>query len=322
MNKTIIKAEKLTRVYDIPVKQGWMRSIFWPKYSQLTAVDGVSFEINKGESVALLGPNGAGKTTTLKMMTGLLHPSEGKIEVLGFKPYERDYSFLRQIALVMGNKNGLSWDLSSRHGFELYQTIYDLNKEEINKTIEELAEILEVSQVLDRPVRKLSLGQRLKVELIGSILHNPKILFLDEPTLGLDIMAKRSIREFLKRSNQTKGTTLILTSHDMADIEKVSERVMVINQGKMVFDGSMEKLLGRYKGKKYVTFVFSKEVKKEEMEKYGDIIEAKGYSYTLEIETKKQAGTIAEVSERYVVDDIDIIHVPLEEIIADLFGTK
>jgi ABC-2 type transport system ATP-binding protein len=145
---------------------------------------------------------------------------------------------------------------------------------------------------------------------------------LDEPTLGLDIMAKRSIREFLKRSNQTKGTTLILTSHDMADIEKVSERVMVINQGKMVFDGSMEKLLGRYKGKKYVTFVFSKEVKKEEMEKYGDIIEAKGYSYTLEIETKKQAGTIAEVSERYVVDDIDIIHVPLEEIIADLFGTK
>lgn len=315
----IIEVENLTKKFKVPVKQSWLKSIFIPKNSEVTAVDRVSFSVKPGEAVAFLGPNGAGKTTTLKMLTGLLYPTSGKVKVLGSVPVERKYDFLKKIALVMGNKNGLSWDLSAKQSFSLFETIYDLDHEEAEKTVSDLAEILEVSKSLEMPIRKLSLGQRLKMELIGAILHKPEVIFLDEPTLGLDVVAKRNIREFLRKTNKEKGTTIILTSHDMADIEKVCDRVIVINHGKIMFDGAIEKLTNKYRDRKYLTLLFKEKVSEEEVAKYGRIIDNKQLAYTIEVAGEDQAEVIAAVSEKMPIDDIDITHVPLDEIMADMF---
>jgi ABC-2 type transport system ATP-binding protein len=187
----IIEVKNLSKKFKIPVRQSFVRSIFIPKNKEVVAVDNISFAVERGEAVAFLGPNGAGKTTTLKMLTGLLYPSSGTATVLETVPVERKYAFLRKIALVMGNKSGLSWDLSARQSFDLFESIYDLKHEEAMETVNNLAEILEVTNNLDLPIRKLSLGQRLKMELIGAIMHNPEVVFLDEPTLGLDVVAKR-----------------------------------------------------------------------------------------------------------------------------------
>ena len=318
----IIEVKNLSKKFKVPVKQGFVRSIFIPKNKEIVAVDNISFTVERGEAVAFLGPNGAGKTTTLKMLTGLLYPTSGSVKVLETIPVERKYTFLRKIALVMGNKSGLSWDLSARQSFDLFESIYDLDHQEAMKTVGYLAEILEGSKSLDLPIRKLSLGQRLKMELIGAILHSPEIVFLDEPTLGLDVVAKRNIREFLRKTNKEKGTTIILTSHDMADIEKVCNRVIVINHGKIMFDDAIGKLTGRYRGRKYLTLIFTEEVAQEEVEKYGKVIDKKPLTYTIEVAGDEQAKVIAAVSENLPIDDIDITHVPLDEIMADMFGKR
>lgn len=315
----IIEVKNLSKKFKVPVKQSFIRSIFIPKNKEVVAVDNISFSVERGESVAFLGPNGAGKTTTLKMLTGLLYPSNGSTKVLGTIPFERKYPFLRKIALVMGNKSGLSWDLSARQSYDLFESIYGLNHTEATKTVNELAEILEVTKNMDTPIRKLSLGQRLKMELIGAIMHNPEVVFLDEPTLGLDVIAKRNIREFLRKINKEKGVTIILTSHDMADIEKVCDRVIVINHGKIMFDDAIGKLTSKYRNRKYLTLIFTEEVAEEEVAKFGKVIDRKPLAYTIEVAGDNQAKVIAEVSEKLPVDDIDITHVPLDEIMADMF---
>ncbi len=321
---SIIKTTNLSRNYQIPTKQSWWQLAWRPKFTQLEAVKKINLEINEGESVALLGPNGAGKTTTLKMMTGLLHPTEGQVEVLGYKPTDRKEEFLKQIAMVMGNKNSLSWDLSSIHGYRLYENIYELDHKKMEAKVKKLAKILDVTNCLDRPVRKLSLGQRLKVELIGALLHNPKILFLDEPTLGLDIISKRKLRQFIKKVNKEEGVTVILTSHDMADVEQVVDRVIVINNGKLIFDDSIKSLMKKYQNFKYVDFRFEKKVDRKHLEKYGQIINVAedGQLYTLELPQAGFGKKVSEISSKFEVDDIDIKHVPLEEIIEDLFKKK
>ena len=292
-----------------------------PKYDQLEAVVSLDLEICEGESVALLGPNGAGKTTTLKMMSGLLHPSSGEVEVLGYKPTDRKEEFLKQIAMVMGNKNSLSWDLSSMSGYRLFENIYELDHKKTIKKVEKLAEILEVTNCLDRPVRKLSLGQRLKVELIGALLHNPKILFLDEPTLGLDIIAKRKLRQFIRKINREEGVTVILTSHDMADVEQVVDRVLVINRGKLIFDDSISNLTKKYQNFKYVDFRFEKRVDSKKLNKFGQVIntDEDGHMFGIKIPVAGFGKKISEISSLFEVNDIDIKQVPLEEIIEDLF---
>ncbi len=315
----IIEVKNLTKIYEVPIKQSFWKSIFWTKNKPLVAVDKISFEIKEGESVALLGPNGAGKTTTLKMLSGLLYPSSGEVKVLGFIPTERDRKFLKQIALVMGNKNSLSWDLSSRQSFELFKTIYEVTEEDFKKRLKELTELLDATEFLDTPVRKLSLGQRLKMELVGAILHRPKLLFLDEPTIGLDVVSKRKIRNFLRYLHKEEKTTIILTSHEMADIEMVSDRVVVINSGQIVFDDSLEELLHNYADKKYLTVTFDSPVAKEKLKSLGKIISKKELSVTLEISKKMQGKVMAELTEKYEVDDIDVRSVPLDEIMEDLF---
>lgn len=314
-----ITIENLTKIYQVPAKQSFLKSVFVPKTQDVVAVDNISLQINKGESVALLGPNGAGKTTSLKMLTGLLYPTSGTVSVLGYTPVDRKYSFLSQIALVMGNKFGLSWDLSAYQSFKLFQSIYRLEKKDTENTIGELTSLLEVEDSLHTPVRKLSLGQRLKMELIGAILHQPKLLFLDEPTIGLDVVAKRKIRDFLHKLHQEKETTIILTSHEMADIEKVCNRVVVVNQGKLVFDNSLAKLNKQYQNKKYLTITFAQNISSKKLETLGKVIKSNRLSHTLEIKNSQQAKIISKLASSFPVRDIDIRNVPLDEIIEDIF---
>lgn len=318
----VIKIENLTKQYDVKNKSGFWKSAFFPTYSKVSAVNNISFVVEKGESVALLGPNGAGKTTTMKVLSGLLYPSSGKVDVLGYFPFDRERDFLKKIGLVMGNKSGLAWDLTPNQNFELSKKIYKISEDKFNKRVKELTEMLDVESLMDKPVRKLSLGERMKFELIGSILHDPEVLFLDEPTIGLDIISKQKIRTFLRDIQNKYQTTLILTSHDMDDVEKVSDRVIVINHGEIIFDNLMGELLRKYKNKKYLTLVLSEEVKRKEIEKYGKVIERKPLTFTIEVSSENQSKIIANISEKLPIDDIDIVHVPLEEIIADMFRQK
>lgn len=318
----IIKIDNLTKKYDVKNKAGFWKSAFFPTYNKISAIKNISFVVEKGESVALLGPNGAGKTTTMKVLSGLLYPSSGKIDVLGYFPFDRKRDFLKKIGLVMGNKSGLSWDLTPNQNFELSKKIYKISEDVFRKRIKELTEMLDVETLMDKQVRKLSLGERMKFELIGSILHNPEVLFLDEPTIGLDIISKQKIRTFLRDIQRKYQTTLVLTSHDMDDLEKVSDRVIIINHGEIIFDNLMGELLHKYKDKKYLTLILSEEVKIKDVEKYGKIIDRKPLTFTIEVSLKDQSKIIAEITEKLPIDDIDIVHVPLEEIIADMFNSK
>lgn len=317
--KNQITVDQLSKTYTVPQKQPLIKSMLFPKSKLITAVDSLSFSIKSGESVSLLGPNGAGKTTTLKLLSGLLYPTSGRINVLGHAPFSRHYDMLRHIALVMGNKTSLNWDLSPRQNYQLFKTIYRLADSEYNHYLSSLLDLLDLSLLMDTPVRKLSLGQRLKAELCGSILHRPQILFLDEPTLGLDVIAKRRIRQFLRRINREQGTTLILTSHDMVDIENVSDRVIVINQGKLIYDDSLSKLKSFYQDKKYFTVTFEEKIDPKKISPLADIISHHDLVFTLAVPISKQGEFLSTLTANYPVDDIDIRQVPLDEIMENLF---
>lgn len=316
----LIEISNLTKIYRVTKRDGnFIKNLFIPKYREVLAVDNISLTIKEGETIAFLGPNGAGKTTTLKMLTGLIYPTSGEVSVLGFTPTDRKREFLRDIALVMGNKNSLSWDLTARQNLSLFISMYRTSEKISWKMIEEMAGMLEVSDLFDTQIRKMSLGQRLKFELIAAIFHKPAILFLDEPTIGLDIISKRKIRQFLRHINETEKTTVILTSHEMADIEKVCDRVVVINRGRIVFDNSMAALANKYKDKKYFDVILKKQVDREKVEKFGKIVSSHNLSYTLEVSREKQGETISKIISELPVEDIDIKPVPLDEIIEDLF---
>jgi ABC-2 type transport system ATP-binding protein len=280
----------------------------------------------EGESVALLGPNGAGKTTTMKMMTGILYPTAGSCNVLGYNPNKRNPAMLKNIGFVMGNKSTLSMDLSPMQNYELNRVIYDIDATRFYNTIDELGELLEVKDHLYKQTRKLSLGQRMKAEMINSILHRPKILFLDEPTIGLDISSQNNIRTFLKKVNKELGTTIILTSHNMEDISQVSERVLIINQGKLVYDNSLEMLKRTFSTKKYIKVIVTTKGNSRSFEKkfkpFGDIVSSGKDFVTLEIDKNRQAPIIAAILNMEHVHDIDIEGVPLTKIIETIFKKK
>ncbi len=322
MKDTIIKVNNLQKDYSVKIKQGFWKDALFPKHKLVSAVKNISFEIERGESVALLGPNGAGKTTTMKVLSGLLFPSLGTVDVLGFFPFDRQNKYLKRIGLVMGNRSGLAWDLTPNQNFELAQKIYEISDQDFSHRVKRLTQMLDVEDYLDKQVRKLSLGERMKFELIACLLHNPEVLYLDEPTIGLDIISKQRIRSFLRDIQRESQITLLLTSHDMDDVEKVSDRVIVINHGEIVFDDSMPKLLRNYQDKKYLTLILTEEVAKKSIEKFGKIVDHKPLSYTIEISKVKQAKIISKIMEDLPIDDIDIIHVPLEEIIGDMFTSK
>jgi ABC-2 type transport system ATP-binding protein len=313
-----IQAQHLTKAFRARGNRNLLTGLWRPDWKSKTAVNDVSFDIASGEAVAFLGPNGAGKTTTTKMMTGLVAPTSGQVRVLGYDPFERDPAFLRQIGLVMGNRAGLNWDLTARQSFWLNKSIYEIPQARYEVRVRELSTLLGVSDFLDTQVRRLSLGERMKLELIGAILHEPKVLFLDEPTIGLDVIAKKNIREFLRELHRG-GQTLILTSHDMDDIEEVCERVVVVNEGHKVYDDSLRTLVARHKQDRYVRFIFKDRPAKSKLQEYGVILELTDDAVLLRVEAARMVRAVGEVSAAYEVLDMRVESVPLEQIISELF---
>jgi len=314
----LIKVENLNKQFKIRTNKNIITGLFNPKFQFVDAVNNVSFEVNEGDSLAFLGPNGAGKTTTTKMLTGLIYPSSGTAEVLGYTPSDRKKEFLMQIGLVMGGKSGLSWDLTAEQSFDFIRKIYGLEGPAYKNTLDKLREILDVRRHLNKQIRKLSLGERMKMELIGAILHNPKVLFLDEPTIGLDITSKKNIRGFLREIQRDSNITLILTSHDMDDVEKVCDRVVVINKGHKVYDDSLDTLVGKYNKKKYIKFFLDNGSDNLKFD-YAEQVSRGSDSVLFEVEKENTSRLISEVLEKGNILDIDIVSVPLEEMIEDIF---
>jgi len=322
VKKQVIKLKDVSKKFQVIEKKSFWKDLLYPDYATVNAVSKVGFGISSGEAVALLGPNGAGKTTVLKMLSGLLHPSSGEISVLGFTPFDRKNAFLSQMGFVMGSKAGLHWDLTPKQSFELLGKIYRVESSVFEKRVTELVELLNIEHILDTQVRKLSLGERMKSEIVGSILHAPKILFLDEPTIGLDIISKRQIRQFLRKQQQDLGITLLVTSHDMDDIEVVCDRVIIINEGKKGFDGDLKELQKKYAGKKSVRITFHKETPNEGVLAQSFPIEhisQEGQVVEWKVTADELPDFVGYVLQSYLVDDIEIQSVSLEDIIADLF---
>lgn len=301
---------------------GTLKSLVKRKYEEVKAVDDVTFRIAEGELVGFIGPNGAGKTTTLKCLSGLLYPNSGFISVLGFTPWDRRSNFLKQIAFVMGQKNQLWWDLPPMETFLLNKEIYEISDSKFKKTLGELVELLEVKDVLKIQTRKLSLGQRMKCELIAALLHQPKVLFLDEPTIGLDVVMQKKIRDFIKEYNRKCESTIILTSHYMGDIQELAKRVIIIDKGKIVFDGQLEEITKKYADHKLVSVIFSKKVERKDLKKIGKI---KAFSFPkASLMIKKGAVSLAasELLKKFPIEDLNIEEPPIEDIIRELFTGK
>jgi ABC-2 type transport system ATP-binding protein len=318
----IISVQNLTREFSIRTNKNIVTGVFRPNHRQKVAVSNVSFEITKGEAVAFLGPNGAGKTTTTKILTGLVYPTSGNVEVLGYRPQDRKHEYLKQIGLVMGNKAGLNWDLSALQSFDLLRRIYEIDSKVYDKRIHELTKMLKVDHVLDTQIRKLSLGERMKLELIGAILHDPEVIFLDEPTIGLDVTSKRIVRDFLKYVHSL-GKTLILTSHDMDDISGVCSRALIINSGAIVYDGSMSSLVDNYDSSRVVKFVLAEpldEQTKSKIAKLGSIKTLSEVSYEISLDKSLVGKCVEQLSSASELRDLIIESIPLEKVIEDVFN--
>lgn len=322
----VIKVDHLTKYYRVHQKEpglsGSLKSLFNRKYYDAKAVDDISFSIKEGELIGFIGPNGAGKTTTLKCLSGLLYPTSGKVEVLGFTPFERKHPFLKQISLVMGQKNQLWWDLPAIDSFLLNKEIYEISDTVYKKTLDELTELLDVKDILQVQVRKLSLGQRMKCELIAALIHNPKILFLDEPTIGLDVVMQQKLRDFIKEYNKRYNATILLTSHYMKDVEQLCERVIIIDHGKILYDGALSDIVKKYVKNKTLSIVFIKPVSKEKLSKLGEIIEYDETNATLSVPREKTSQIAAKLLETFPVDDLNIEEANIEEIIRDVFSNS
>lgn len=320
---SIVLAENLSKSYPVAVKEpglkGTLLHFFRRTYRNIEAVKQVSFQIEPGEVVGFLGANGAGKTTTLKMLTGLIHPSNGRVRVAGHNPFQRKAEFLQQITLVMGQKQQLIWDLPALDSLKINAAIYELSNQEYRRRVGELTEMLSLRDKLNQPVRKLSLGERMKAELLAALLHQPKVLFLDEPTLGLDVNAQASVREFLREYNQRYGATILLTSHYMADITALCQRVMVIHQGQLVYDGSLDRLVDNFAPYREVQVELAHPVSESELLSYGEIKTVEGQSVRFCIQREALTRTVAKMLAELEVLDLTVTDPPVEEIIGRVF---
>ena len=317
----------LGKIYRVAKKEpglgGAIRGLFHRRYNDLVAVEGVDLEIAPGELVGFLGPNGAGKTTTLKMLSGLLHPTHGTARVLGHVPWERTAEFRRQISLLLGQKNQLLWDLPARESFELNRAIYGISVEDGRKTIDHLAGVLEVTPLLDKPVRELSLGERMKMELITALLHRPKVLFLDEPTLGLDVVSQHRVRDFLRHLVAEEKITTILTSHYLQDIEALCRRVIIIDHGKVIHDGSWEEILQNFSDRKEIVLRFAGPPPELRGEEWGELISRDEASVRLRVLPARATEISRRALDLSGLEDIRIETMPVEEVIRRVFtGAK
>jgi ABC-2 type transport system ATP-binding protein len=318
----IIDVDGLTKTYRVVQKDpglaGALRSLVRRRYKEVHAVADVSFRIEPGEMVAFLGPNGAGKTTTLKMLSGLIYPTDGTARVLGFVPWDRPDAFRRRFSLVMGQKNQLWWDLPAGDSFRLHREIYSLPAASFERTLGELTELFEVRELTRQPVRELSLGERMKMELIAALLHEPQLLLLDEPTIGLDVVAQVAIQRCLKEYNATRGVTMLLTSHYMRDVEALCPRVLVIAQGRVIYDGPLAGITERFGRSKLVRLHFAGEEVPADLGDFGEFT-ASGPVAELKVERARVAGTLAAILDRYTVVDMSVQDPPLDQVIARVF---
>ena len=321
----VIEVNGLTKNFrsykKLPGLGGAIRGLFHRTYETTTAVNDVSFKIEPGELVGFLGPNGAGKTTTLKMLAGLLHPTSGAAKVLGYTPWERAEGYRRQFALLLGQKNQLWWDLPARESLELNAKIYGIPRDRFKKTVDEMTAMLNVGEKLNVQVRELSLGERMKMELIASLLHQPKVLFLDEPTIGLDVVSQKTVREFLREHNATRKTTILLTSHYMTDIQELCDRVIIIDHGKIFFDGQLTDIVDRFADFKLITVQCEGTAPSaEQLAKYGEISGQSPGSITFKIKRDRVIPVCKALLDELPVTDIDIQEVPIEEVIRRIFA--
>jgi ABC-2 type transport system ATP-binding protein len=304
----VVHVDNLEKVFRVPEREAGLRasvtSLFHRRWREVRAVDGVSFDVEPGEVVGFLGPNGAGKTTTLKMLSGLLHPTGGTAQVLGHVPWKRERDYLRRMTLVMGNRNQLQWDLPALDSFELNRAIYRLPRDQFLQTRDELIELLDVGDLVRKPVRQLSLGERMKVEVVGSLLHLPQVLFLDEPTIGLDVTMQKRIRSFVAAYNERFGATVLLTSHYMADVEALCKRVIVIHHGQLLFDGRLDSLADKFGAYKTIEAVL-----------------ADGETLSMQVPRAETSAATARLLAEHDVSDLTVEDPPIEDVIEQVFAS-
>lgn len=320
----VISVNNLSKHYSIykkdPGLSGSLRSLVNRKYETIKAVEDVSFEIEEGEFVGFIGPNGAGKTTTLKCLSGLLYPTSGNVKVLGYTPFDRKTAFLKQISLVLGQKNQLWWDLPAMETFLLNKEIYEIPDKEFNETVDDLVSLLDAKEFVNVPVRKLSLGQRMKMELIAALIHRPKVLFLDEPTIGLDVVMQKKIREFLKEYNSKYKSTIILTSHYMDDVEELCKRVIIINYGKLLYDGSLENLIKKHSPFKQITVILNERVDEKKISDFGSLYSYNYPEWILRVKKSQTSKLASEIMQNFPIEDINIENPEIDLVIRDVFS--
>lgn len=320
---SIIQAQNLSKSYSVAIKQpgfvGTINHFFNRQYRHIQAVKDVTFTIEPGEIVGFLGPNGAGKTTTLKMLTGLIHPSSGSLKVGGFSPFRRQEAFLQRITLVMGQKQQLLWDLPAIDSLKINAAVYNISDREFQQRVGELTEMLSLGSKLNQPVRKLSLGERMKAEILAALLHRPQVLFLDEPTLGLDINAQVNVREFLREYNQIYQSTILLTSHYMADITALCERVLVIHQGELMYDGRLEELIQKFAPYRQIYIELSQSLPIEKLTYYGEVEYLEGRRVSLLVQREGLTRTVGQILADLDVVDLTVTEPPVEEVIGKVF---
>ncbi|MFB3896155.1 MAG: ATP-binding cassette domain-containing protein [bacterium] len=323
---SLIEVNQLYKTFQVHKKEPglWnsVKSLVYRKFQTVEAVKQVSFSIEEGELVGFIGPNGAGKTTTLKMLSGLLYPTSGKAKVLGYVPWERHDAYRQQFSLVMGNKNQLWWDLPAVESFLVNKEIYAIPDKAYSALVEELVTMLDVKEKMKIPVRELSLGERMKLELIAALLHSPKVLFLDEPTIGLDVISQKKVRNFVREYNRNKNTTIILTSHYIGDIQELCDRVIMIDHGTIIFDGELKTIVNQVAEFKMVTIDFADSIDQNQLASFGEIIEITDSHAVLKVKRSESTRVSAQLLEQHTIRDITIEEEPIEDIIRDILSGK
>lgn len=319
-----IEAKNLTKKYRVYQKQDGIfasiRGLIHREYKTVEAVRDVSFSINEGEMVAFLGPNGAGKTTTLKLLSGLIFPTSGAAHVLDYVPWERANEFRRRFSLVMGQKNQLWWDLPAQESFQLHREIYRIDRQEFDNRLDELTSLLEVKKLVSQPVRELSLGERMRMELIAALLHSPEVLLLDEPTIGLDVVSQRKVQEFLRYYQAERKITVILTSHYMKDVEALCQRAIIINDGEIKHDGPLSQIIDRFSQHKIIQLQFASGQTANDLGRFGTVLEQNGPRARIEVARQKVPTVLTAVLNDFRIEDVGVQDRPLEEVIAEMFA--
>lgn len=328
MSDSIIEVSGLSKMFKVPQKEkegliSSVKSLFDRKYKHVQAIKGINLHVKKGEIRGLIGPNGAGKSTTIKVLTGILHPTEGSVNVMGYVPWLEREIYVKKIGALFGQKTQLWWDVPAFDTFALHKVMYKIDDSAYRKTIDEFKEILGMDDIINRPVRQLSLGERMKCELVCAMLHEPELIFLDEPTIGLDILAKEAIRTFIKKINKEKGTTFIVTTHDMSDIEDLCNRVTVVNHGTVVFDDAIEQMKSFFSERKIIDIRLSRPIEERAMAQY-QVNSFNGITASLELDLTKSdlQSEIAEIFRLFPVHDINVNNIPIEQVIKEIYGRK